>query len=253
MKCVKSETGDVFFAAGGLIRELPPNLRPREELERRGVENLSDAGLLAILLRHGTKGMGVVQLANRLLQIYGSLTAISRTTVDELSAQPGVGRVKAQILKAAFELAHRLLEENATEQPQIRRPHDVARLLRPRAVMRETEAFWVLLLDTRNRLIRPPIEITRGILDASLIHPREVFRDAIRSSSSALVLAHNHPSGDPTPSQEDIRITKQLVDAGRILEIYVLDHVIVGRRESRDELPYVSLREMGVVEFYDRD
>lgn len=241
---------EVQYQLTGLrIKDLPSRLRPREEMAHFGAENISDRSLLAVLLRNGVRGTSVLEVAERLLTHYGSLTALSRASVHELAQHRGVGRVKAQVLKAALELAHRLAEEKAAERPQIRCPADVARLLASRARSREEEAFWVLMLDTKNRLNRPPLEISRGVLDASLVHPREVFREAVRASCAALILAHNHPSGDPTPSAEDIRITKQLVEAGRIVDIQVLDHVIIGRG-SEDGVPgHVSLREMGVVTF----
>ncbi len=231
------------------ICDMPSRLRPREEMERFGAENISDRALLAILLRHGVHGMSVLEVADRLLQYYGSLGSLARASTDDLAARPGMGRVKAQIVKAALELAHRLAEERAAERPQIREPRDAAVLLGARACSREEEAFWVLMLDTKNRLVRPPMEISRGVLDASLVHPREVFREAIRSSCASVILAHNHPSGDPAPSPEDIRITKQLVEAGRIVDIQVLDHVIVGRASGPNAPAHVSLRELGVVEF----
>ena len=118
---------------------------------------------------------------------------------------------------------------------------------------REEESFWVLLLDGKNRLMKAPIEVTRGLLDASLVHPREVFKEAIRSASAAVVLAHNHPSGDPNPSAEDIRITKQLVEAGRIVDIQVLDHVVLGRQSGAGSADFFSFREAGIVEFRSKD
>ena len=122
-------------------------------------------------------------------------------------------------------------------------------VMRERLRSREEEAFWVLMLDVKNRMLRQPVEVTKGLLDASLVHPREVFREAIRSTSAAVVLVHNHPSGDPTPSAEDVRITKQLVDAGRIVDIHVLDHVILGQADSQGSPGYFSLSESGLVDF----
>lgn len=231
------------------IRDLPVRLRPREEMDRFGAESVSDRTLLAILLRHGVHGMSVLDVADHLLRHYGSLQAVARASVDELARRPGMGRVKAQVLKAAVELAHRLLDEGAAERPQIRTPEDAARVLQSRAALREEEAFWVLMLDTKNRLLRSPMEVSRGVLDASLVHPREVFREAIRASCAAVILVHNHPSGDPSPSPEDVRITKQLVEAGRIVDIKVLDHVIVGRTLRDGNPAHTSLRELGVINF----
>lgn len=249
MKSSSEQATNLYEQSGARIRDLPSRLRPREEMERFGAENVSDRALLAILLRHGVRGMSVLDVAERLLQHYGSLGEIARASLDDLAARPGMGRVKAQIVKAALELAHRLAEEHAMERPQIKTPADAARLLKARAQAREGESFWVLMLDTKNRLARPPMEISRGVLDASLVHPREVFREAIRSSCASIILVHNHPSGDPTPSPEDVRITKQLVEAGRIVDIQVLDHVIVGRSTSAGNPEHTSLRELGAVEF----
>jgi DNA repair protein RadC len=244
-----SETSGAYERQKTRICDLPARLRPREEMERFGAENISDRALLAVLLRHGVHGMSVLEVADGLLRHYGSLHGVARASIEDLATRPGMGRVKAQILKAATELAHRLAEEQAGERPQIRSPEDAARVLQSRALSREVEAFWVLMLDTKNRLVRPPMEISRGVLDASLVHPREVFREAIRASSAAVILMHNHPSGDPTPSSEDVRITKQLVQAGSIVDIKVLDHVIVGRASGKENPAYVSLRELGVVDF----
>jgi DNA repair protein RadC len=198
------------------------------------------------------RGLNVVDLAHNLLLEYGSLTALSQAPVQELTKKKGIGPVKAQILRAALELGRRLGEESAPERPFIRTPEDAARVLRGRASARETEAFWVLLLDTKNRLRQTPVEISTGLLNASLAHPREVFKEAIRCLSAAVVLVHNHPSGDPAPSAEDIKITRQLVEAGRIVDIPVLDHIILGRSTEAGGKDYYSLRESGAVSFEDK-
>jgi DNA repair protein RadC len=196
--------------------------------------------------------MSVVDLARNLLNDYGSLTALAQASADELSRIRGMGRVKAQVLKSALELSKRLADESTPTRQAIRSPEDAAGVLRERIKTREEESFWVLLLDAKNRLIKAPFEVTRGLLDASLVHPREVFKEAIRSASAAVVLAHNHPSGDPTPSSEDIRITKQLVEAGQIVDIHVLDHVVLGRSSEGNSGDFFSLRESGVVDFRPR-
>ena len=231
------------------VADIPERQRPRELFDRFGGEHVSDEVLLAILLRSGVRGVNVVDLAHQLLLDYGSLAAVAQASTDELAGRRGMGRVKAQVLKAALELARRLAEETAPARQRIRTPEDAARLLRARAGARETESFWVLLLDTKNQLRRPPVEVSSGLLNASLAHPREVFKEAIRSLSAAIVLAHNHPSGDPTPSAEDLRITRQLVEAGRIVDIPVLDHVILGHRAEGREKDFCSLRESGLVAF----
>jgi DNA repair protein RadC len=232
------------------VADIPSRQRPREQFERMGAENVSDDVLLALILRSGVRGMNVVDLARGIIQQYGSLTELAKASVEDLARIRGLGKVKAQVLKAALELAKRLAAESAPSRHSIRTPEDAAGLLRERVRTREEESFWVLLLDGKNRLLKSPIEVTRGLLDASLVHPREVFKEAIRSASAAVVLAHNHPSGDPTPSAEDIRITKQLVEAGRIVDIHVLDHVVLGRSGvGNGGADFFSFREAGIVEF----
>lgn len=232
------------------VRELPMRLRPREELDRLGIQQVSDSILLAVILRSGTAGHNVLDMATALIEKYGSLTALAATTVEELAHAPGIrglGRVKAQVILAALELARRLNEETLPERPRISTPVDAARTLESRVRGLEREVFWVLMLDTGNRLRGRPLDITQGILDASLVHPREVFREAVRSASAAVVLAHNHPSGNPAPSAADIRITRQLVEAGKLMDIEVLDHIILA--VDGGELVHVSLREEGLVDF----
>ena len=231
------------------MKDIPAPMRPREMFEKMGAENLSDEMLLALVLRSGTRGLNVLDLARELLRKYGSLTALAKASTDDLVKTPGLGKVKAQILKSILEIACRLSREQCEEQPTIRQPQEAARLLRERARTKDEESFWVLLLDAKYRLKKSPMEISRGLLDASLVHPREVFREAIRSATAAVVLVHNHPSGDPTPSAEDIRITKQLVEAGRIIDIQVLDHIILGKHSSQMENDFFSFREAGIVNF----
>ncbi len=172
---------------------------------------------------------------------------MAASSADELRC-PGLGPVKAQVLKAALELGRRLAEEKLEDSPRIRAPADVASILREKARVLKTETFWVLLLNTKNRLQGEPVVVTRGLLNASLVHPREVFRPAIHASCAAIILAHNHPSGDPAPSPEDLKITRELVEAGKVLLIRVLDHIILGRARGT-EAEYISIRENGLVEF----
>ncbi|MEI8139828.1 MAG: DNA repair protein RadC [bacterium] len=235
------------------ICDMPARLRPREAIERQGVENVPDQVILAILLRTGSRGLNVVDLAERILFKYGSLTALSRVTVEELSQDKsfkGLGKVKAQILCSAMDLARRMAEETRDERGVfVRTPEDVADLMREQARGLDHERFWTLNLDTRNRLKGAPREISKGILDASLVHAREVFKSAIQAGGAALVLVHNHPSGDPSPSAEDVKLTRQLVQAGQVIGIKVLDHIIVGRRQGGKSKDYLSLREGGLVTF----
>ena len=236
--------------SGWRVRDIPERLRPREEMARLGVENVSDDVLLAIILRSGVRGVNVVDLAGGLLKEYGSLTALAGCSVDELAGKGGMGPVKAQVLIAALEIARRLSQERTPKRYRIKTPEDVAVLLRESVRKLDTEVFWVLLLDAKNHLKGRPIDITRGLLDASLVHPREIFREAIRSPAAAIVLVHNHPSGDTMPSPDDIRITKQLVEAGKIIDIKVLDHVVLGKSSERGMKDLISMREAGIVDFH---
>ena len=235
------------------ICDMPMRLRPREAMERQGAEHVSDAVLLAILLRSGARGMNVMDLAEGLLVKYGSLTALARTSVDELAGDrslKGLGRVKAQALRAALELARRIADESRDGRGAlVRSPEEAASVLRALAQPLDHERFWTLMLDTRNRLKGSATEVSKGILDSSLVHPREVFKPAIQTGCAALILVHNHPSGDPAPSAEDLRITRQLIQAGRVIGIKVLDHVILGGRSPERERDFLSMREAGLVEF----
>lgn len=228
------------------VKELPVRQQPREIAERLGVEQCADDVLLSLLLRTGAAGLNVLDLARNLLRHYGSLAALSEASVSELSEIYGIGKIKAQILKAAFVLGAHAQTEPVDDRPPVRTPDDAAGLLAAVSSGRGTEGFWVLPLDARNRLKGPLIEISSGVLNASLVHPREVFKEAIHRRSCAIILGHNHPSGDPTPSAEDLRITRRLIEAGRILEIDVLDHMIIG---AGNRNAHISLREEGLVKF----
>ncbi len=228
------------------IKDLPPGERPRERLLNRGAEALATDELLAILLRTGTAGHSALDVAGQLLKQFGSLETLARAGVEALAQIRGVGRDKAVTLKAAFTLAQRLSREALASAPHLESPEQVADYLREDCRLREVEHFQVLLLNTRRRLIRiEPVSVAQGTLDAVLVHPRDVFRAAIAANASAIVLAHNHPSGDPTPSEADIRITRDLVRAGQLLRIEVVDHVIIGRRSPDRPRDFVSLRELG--------
>jgi len=244
-----ADTAYEIQPSGWRIHDMPERIRPREETERVGVENVSDDVLLALLLRAGIKGLNVVDLSRGLITRYGSLTSLAAASVDELAQIRGVGPINAQIIKAALELGARLNAEAMPRTQKVRTPQDVMRLLGDKAQKLERETFWALLLDNKNVLKCRPVDVSVGLLNVSLVHPREVFVEAIRSASAAIVLAHNHPSGDPTPSAEDIRITKQLVEAGKIVDIKVMDHVIIGRRDGGGHDRYVSMREEGLIEF----
>jgi DNA repair protein RadC len=226
------------------IKDMAEQDRPRERLIAEGAEALSNAELVAILLRTGRQGFSAVDIARQLLARFQTLDRLARATVEELRAIKGIGRDKAIALKSAFTLAQRMARELQLEAPVLDTPERVADLLREENRLYEAEQFQVLLLNTRRRLIR--IErLARGTLDTVLVHPRDVFRLAIAGNASAVVLVHNHPSGDPSPSEADIRVTRDLIRAGQLLKIDVLDHVILGRRSIDRGQDYVSLRELG--------
>ncbi len=229
---------------GVRIKDMLPGDKPRERLAAKGPEALSNAELIAILLRVGTKGRSAVAVAGDLVKEFRSLDRLARASLADLSRIKGVGRDKAIALQAAFTLAQRMARELTRESPQLDSPDAVADLLREECRLHDVERFQVLLLNTRRRLIRTET-VSQGTLDSLLVHPREVFRSAIAANASALILAHNHPSGDPTPSDADIRVTRDLIRAGQLLKIDVLDHIIMGRRTNERERDFVSLKELG--------
>lgn len=229
---------------GSRLKDQPASERPRERLVERGADALSHAELIAILLRTGLKGANAVEIARQLCQKYGSLRSLAQASVDDLQSIKGIGRDKAVTLVAAFSLARRLVAEVRSESPVLDNPEAVATIMREDVRLREVEAFQVLLLNTRRRLI-DAVKISDGTLDTILVHPREVFRAAITANAAAMVLVHNHPSGDPTPSEGDIKVTRDLTRVGQLLKIEVLDHVILGRATPERTKDYVSLRELG--------
>ncbi len=224
-------------------------MQPREEFDRLGAEHVPDAVLLAILIRSGVPGQNVAELAQQMLIHFGSLTVLARTSTKELQQFKGIGPVTAQLLKSALELAKRLTRESVGESPMVVTPEQAAAVLRERARVLQHEVFWALMLDTKNRLIGEPKQISQGTLNSSLVHPRELFKKAVEHSCAAMILAHNHPSGDPTPSSEDIKITKQLINAGEVMGIKVLDHIVIGHRKHGAVTDFLSLREAGLVQF----
>jgi DNA repair protein RadC len=229
---------------GLLIKELPGSERPRERLAEKGADALTSSELIAILLRTGTKGASAIQVAEQLILKFGSLDSLSRATIPQLQAVKGVGRDKAIALQAAFTLARRLAKELHQESPMLDTPERVADLLREEARSYEVESFQVLSVNTRRRLLRVD-RVSQGTLDTILVHPREVFKPAIAANAAAIILMHNHPSGDPSPSEADIKVTRDLIRAGQLLKIDVLDHVIIGRPTQERPRDFVSLRELG--------
>ncbi len=226
------------------IKDLPDSERPRERLVANGADALKNSELIAILLRTGMKGVSAIQVAEQLLHKFGSLDNLSRADLADLRQVKGVGRDKAIALKSAFTLARRMVLEMRQEGPTLDNPESIAGLLREENRAYEVEQLQVVMLNTRRKLIRVDV-ISQGTLDAVLIHAREVFKAAISANASAIVLVHNHPSGDPTPSEADIKVTRDLVRAGQLLKIEVLDHIILGRRSQERPRDYVSLRELG--------
>ena len=212
--------------------------RPREKLARSGAEALGDNELLAILLGAGTRGRNALDIANALLEAAGGLRGLTRMGRDELSGAHGIGAARAARVQAAVEIGRRSLTRDPAERPQFMTPRDVGEYLLPLFGSYPVERFGVLLLDTRHRLVRTRI-LSVGSLDASVVHPREVFREAILAGAAAVVLFHNHPSGDPSPSRDDLSLTRRLTTAGDIVGIDVIDHVVLA--DSR----YASMKELG--------
>jgi DNA repair protein RadC len=226
------------------MKDQPLSERPRERLLAQGPAALSAAELVAIMLRTGLKGANVVDIGKEVIGKFGSLRGLAQASVDDLKTIKGIGPDKGATLVAAFALAKRMADEMRSEAPLLDTPEAVASLMREDARLRRVESFQILLLNTRRRLIRVA-EISDGTLDTLLVHPREVFEKAISASAAAIVLLHNHPSGDPTPSEADIKVTRDLIRAGQLLKIEVLDHVIIGRATKERPKDYVSLRELG--------
>jgi DNA repair protein RadC len=226
------------------IHDLPPSERPRERLREKGAGALSHEELLAILLRTGTAGVSALDAGRQLVSQFGSLQRLAAAESGELSAVRGVGRDKAVTLAAAFELARRLAREVQGEAPLLDTPELVAAFLREELRLERVERLHALFLNTRRRLVGRQA-IADGTLDTILVHPREVFKAAVVANAAAVVLVHNHPSGDPTPSEADIKVTRDLIRVGQVLKIEVVDHVILGRRTDARDRDYVSLRELG--------
>jgi len=222
-----------------MIRDMAEHDRPRERLQKVGAGAVSTAELLAIVLRTGTGGENVLRLAERLLAEFGSLPGLSRASITELMNVKGVGEAKASEVKAALELGRRLMTSAPEERPVVSSPADAANLLMSEMMFLEQEHLRLILLDTRNRVLKTPT-IYVGSLNASVVRVGELFRAALKANAAAMIVAHNHPSGDPSPSPEDIRVTRQLVDAGRLMDIEVLDHVVIGHQR------FVSLKERGL-------
>jgi len=226
------------------IREMPQDERPREKLAAHGAAALSDPELIAILLRTGVPGANAIELARRLLQDYGSLSGLSRCGVHELAPLPGIGLAKATQLVAAFGLGQRLARETLSKQ-KIDSPELVNELVGHEMRQLRKESLRVILLDTRYHFIRAE-EVSLGSVNESIAHPRDVFRPAVISSAYAVIVVHNHPSGDASPSQTDHSLTRRLAEAAELLQIKLLDHIIIGA-PSDGNPGYFSFKEAGVL------
>ncbi len=222
------------------IKELSEDDRPRERLKKHGAKTLSDSDLLAILIRTGSKGYSAIDVAKDLVLDYSGLTALASCDFNEFKNFKGLGEAKAITLAAALELGKRLQSEPFEPFKRIQKPKDIANYYIPQLSGERTEAFRILLLNSSNNIFRERT-ISQGILNASLVHPREVFKPAISESAASIILLHNHPSGNPEPSKEDIQITRQIVEAGNIIGIKVIDHIIIAGNQYR------SFAEMGLL------
>lgn len=222
------------------MKTVAPHDRPREKLERVGAGGLGDNELLAIVLGHGDSRATALELANAVLAASGGLHGLARATADDLRRIPGIGDARASQLVAAVEVGRRTLFRPRRERTQILTALDAAQLLVPQFGALPVEHFGILLLDTKHRVTRTTV-VSVGTLDASVVHPREVFRAATSGGAAAIVVFHNHPSGDPTPSDDDVELTKRLIRAGDLMGIHVLDHVIVA------ENGFFSLRDRGAL------
>jgi DNA repair protein RadC len=223
-----------------LLRDLPPDERPRERLLKFGVEQLSNVELLALILRTGASGVSVIDMAERIMAKFGGLREIVEADVNELTNLPGIGLTKATQIQAAIELGRRTTRTKREDLVVIRSPQDVSNLLMDRMRFQTKEHFLTLHLDTKNQVIGEDT-VSIGSLNASIVHPREIFKPVLKRSAASIICVHNHPSGDPTPSREDIDVTKRIVEAGKLLGIDVLDHIILGDHR------FISMKEQGLM------
>ena len=224
------------------IRDLPENERPRERLAQRGESALSKRELLAILLRVGVEGMNAVDLGKKLLDEFGELRGLHAASFEELCSVNGMGPAKAAQIKAAIELGYRMQQESEGSRPKFSKPEDIYEFMHHLLAEKNQEELWVLAVNTRNQLIRKQ-QLYKGTVNHSSARMAEIMEIPIRVHSAAIILVHNHPSGDPNPSSEDIRFTESLVRAGQLMDIGVLDHIIIGKND------FTSIRRLGQVSF----
>lgn len=221
------------------ILDLESGDRPRERLELLGADSLSNAELLAILLRVGIQGENAVQLGQRLLQEFGGLVGLQRASFVDVCAVKGLGPAKAAQIKAAIELGRRLAAQSFEDRPVIHSPNDAADLVRYEMAALTQEQLWVLILDTRNRVLGVE-KVYKGSLNSSMVRIGELFRPAIQRNAASIIVVHNHPSGDPTPSPEDVALTRGILQAGKLMDIELLDHLVIGQGR------FVSMKEKGL-------
>jgi len=221
------------------IADLHESDRPRERLATLGAQALTNAELIAILLRVGVKGENAVEVGQRLLNKFHGISGLQRAPIRELIAQHAIGEAKAAQIKAAIELGKRLINESPEERASINSPSDAADLVRYDMAGLEQEHLRVILLDRRNRVMEI-VEVYKGSVNSSQVRVGELFKEAVRANASAIIVAHNHPSGDPTPSPDDVAVTRAIVQAGKLLDVDVLDHVVIGQGK------WVSLKERGL-------
>ena len=221
------------------LRELPPELQPANRMVLQGAAALSAAELIALLIGSGNKSMNAIQVGEQVMIAFGDIFGVARAGVEELAAVPGMTEAKARTLKAALELGRRQMAAGALDRTQILTPVDIANLVLLEMSLLDHEEMRVVLLDSKNYVIKI-VTVYSGSLNSAVIRVGEVFRDAIRNNAASIAVVHNHPSGDPTPSPEDVRVTEMIVEAGHLLDIDVLDHVVIGRNR------FVSLKERGL-------
>lgn len=233
--------------SGIRLKDLPPNERPQERLEQLGASALSDRELLAMIIRSGTQKYDVLTLADLLIQKSGSLAGLLRWDTSDFRNIPGIGQVKALQLSVQVEVAKRMMQGNREQSTYLDEPLKVWEYLYPEVCSDTVEKVWVLCLDRKNKLIRKEA-VTSGTATSSLVHPREVFRPAIRHGATAVILAHNHPSGDPTPSSADLAVTRKIRDAAKQVDLGFYDHVIIGSKQNcPDGRGYYSFTESGLL------
>lgn len=221
------------------VKEMPEDIRPRERLLQKGASALNSSELLAILLRTGNRKETAIDMANRILHHCGGLKGLANISIEELSSFQGIGLAKSAQIKAAIELGHRIYKEVNIAKPKITKPSDVVDLVMEMQFL-DKEHFRIITLSTKNHVIGID-EISVGSLNSSIVHPREVFKKALEKNAASVILVHNHPSGDPEPSREDIQVTNRLVKAGEIMGIEILDHIIIGANN------YKSLKELSII------